>query len=282
MLCECHGHIMLDGASYADAERRHQDGPDEAAVRAALAQCARHGVAFYRDGGDRYMVSALAKKIAPEYGIDYRTPVFMAHKKGCYGDILGFGFADAAELRALVALARARGADFVKLAVTGIMDFSRDGMPSGGEMDMRQLREAVKTAHGEGFAVMAHVNGARAIENALGAGVDSIEHGYWPDEAAIDALVDTGAVWTPTRAAVSNLIATGQYERRVLERVLDEQARLLSKAYARGALIASGSDSGAYSVAQGVGARDELRLLGELGIDPSAGNARVAEVFRAG
>jgi imidazolonepropionase-like amidohydrolase len=279
-LFECHGHIILDGSNYAASMELHKNGVDTIAVRAALKKCAESGVAFYRDGGDKYFVSAYAKKIAPEYGIDYRTPVFMAHKKGCYGGMFGFGFEDMPGFRALVREIGARGADFVKLAVNGIMDFNGGGRPVGGAMDESELRESVNIAHGEGFAVMAHVNGATAIKAALRAGVDSIEHGYWPDREAADTLLQTGAVWTPTRAAVENLISTGKYRRGVLEGILDAQAQWLKYAYGRGAHIASGSDGGAYSVAQGGGTLDEYRMLGALGIDPAAGNERVAGVFR--
>jgi hypothetical protein len=280
-LFECHGHIILDGADYAASMARHKNGVDIPAVRAALKKCAESGVAFYRDGGDKCSVSACAKKIAGEYGIDYRTPVFMVHKKGCYGDMFGFGFDDMPGFRALVREISARGADFVKLAVNGMMDFNGDGLPVGGAMDGRELAESVNIAHGEGLAVMAHVNGADAIKEALHAGVDSIEHGYWPDREAADTLLQTGAVWTPTRAAVENLLGTGKYRRGVLLGILDTQAQWLKYAYGRGALIASGSDGGAYSVAQGEGTLDEYRMLGALGIDPAVGNERVAGVFRA-
>jgi imidazolonepropionase-like amidohydrolase len=271
---------MLDGAGLPAAAARHKNGVDTDVVRGALSLCASHGVTFYRDGGDRFMVSAFAKKIAPEYGIDYRTPVFMLHKKGLYGEMFGPGFESAAECRALIGKALAAGADFIKLAVTGIMNFHGDGSVEGPELSEGELREAVNAAHGEGMAVMAHVNGASAIKKALSAGADSIEHGYWPDDETADILIQTGAVWTPTRAAVYNLSASGGYDGAVLRPVLSAQAAVLRRACAGGALIASGSDCGALSVAQGVGTRDEYSLLGELGIDPARGNERIASVFR--
>jgi imidazolonepropionase-like amidohydrolase len=148
---------------------------------------------------------------------------------------------------------------------------------SGGDM-----REAVKAAHDLGLAVMVHANGAAAVERALEAGADSVEHGYWADPSGgtAELFARTGAVWTPTRAAVHNLIRAGAYGAGVLQAVLAAQAEQLKIACARGALIASGSDSGAFAVAQGDGTRDEYRLLGLLGIDPKAGNERVAAVFR--
>jgi predicted amidohydrolase YtcJ len=280
MAYECHGHIMLDGESYKAAAARHKNGVDVDAVRRALSMCAAHGVVFYRDGGDKLMVSAFAKKIACEYGIDYRTPIFMVYKKGLYGELFGAGFESAAECRALIGKARESGADFIKLAVTGIMDLRGDGSITGPELSEGELREAVNAAHGEGMAVMAHVNGAPAIKRALSAGADSIEHGYWPDDETCDILIQTGAVWVPTRAALHNLLAAGAYDETTLRAALSAQEKQLRRAYAGGALIASGSDCGAPAVTQGAGTRDEYSLLGRLEIDPAKGNERVARVFK--
>ena len=36
-------------------------------------------------------------RLAPKYGIDYRTPVFAIHKNGHYGSIVGRGFDDLKE-----------------------------------------------------------------------------------------------------------------------------------------------------------------------------------------
>ena len=71
------------------------------------------GVSFVRDGGDPYGVSELAAKLAPEYGIDYRTPIFAIHKNGHYGSIVGRGFADIKEFQSTSEKKQKRlGADF--------------------------------------------------------------------------------------------------------------------------------------------------------------------------
>lgn len=53
----------------------------------------------------------------------------------------------------------------------------------------------IHIAHEEGFAVMAHVNGAGAVKDAVEAGVDSVEHGNFMDEACLQALAESGTVW---------------------------------------------------------------------------------------
>ena len=77
--------------------------------------------------------------------------------------------------------------------------------------DAALIREMIAIAHGEGFAVMAHANGAQTIRDALEAGVDSIEHGAYMDGDTVRALARSGAVWVPTLSTVGNLIGNGRY-----------------------------------------------------------------------
>lgn len=279
MKYECHGHIIADGVSYADSMARHKNGVNEAFVRNNLKTVADHGIGFYRDGGDKYMVSAFAKKIAGEFGIDYRTPIFIAHKEGHYGGMYGRAFSNMKEFYALIREAKALNADFMKITVSGMLDFGDEGKIIGPVFSTAELKEAVHISSGEGFAVMAHVNGAENIKNALEAGVKSVEHGFWPDGSVIDYFLQTGAVWVPTSATVKNLIGAGRYNDDVLRNILDRQTVVLKEAYSRGVLIASGSDSGAFKVPQGSGTDDEYEILMALGIDPSMGNKAIEALF---
>lgn len=280
MKSECHGHIIADGVSYADAIERHKNGADEADIRKNLKAVAERGVGFYRDGGDKHMVSAFAKKIAGEYGVDYRTPIYITHKTGYYGSMYGRSFDNMAGFYTLVREAAALGADFIKITVTGMLDFNGAGNIMGPFFSTGELKEAVKIAGGEGFAVMAHVNGAENIKNALEAGVGSIEHGFWPDSSVIDYFLQTRTVWVPTCAAAYNLIGNDRHPGNVLQKIHNAQKTVLIKAYERGVLIASGSDCGAYMVGQGTGTDDEIAILNGMGIDPERGNRAIRERFK--
>ena len=89
---ECHAHIFMDGKNYKKAVERHKNGVDESVIRSHFACYQTQGIHFVRDGGDALGVSRRAKELAPEYGIDYRTPIFAIHKNGHYGKIVGKGF----------------------------------------------------------------------------------------------------------------------------------------------------------------------------------------------
>lgn len=280
MKYECHGHIIADGVSYQDAMARHKNGVDTGYVRQALSTVAAAGVRYYRDGGDKYGVSAYAKKIAGEYGLEYRTPVFIAHKTGYYGSMYGRGFDTLRDYRVLIRESMAQGADFVKLTVSGMLDFDNGGQILGPVFGGEELREAVRIAHGEGLAVMAHCNGADNMKMALESGVDSVEHGLWPDGSVIPYFLQANAVWVPTCVAVHNLIGEGRYSGGTLRHIHEAQRHVLIEAYRQGVLIAAGSDCGAYRVMQGKGTLDEYAVLAGMGIDPEKGNQTIRERFK--
>ena len=101
----------------------------------------------------------LASRLAPKYGIDYRTPVFAIHKNGHYGSIVGRGFDDLKEFHQRVLEAKESGADFIKIMTTGLLDFKNHGKVTGEPLEAEEVKEMVHIAHEEGFAVMSHTNG---------------------------------------------------------------------------------------------------------------------------
>ena len=280
---ECHGHVMMDGADYTAARHCHEHGVNMDVVRAELAALRSAGVTYFRDGGDALGVSARAAQIAPEYGIEYRTPLFAIHKKGHYGGIVGRGFSDLAEYRALVREAGRAGCDFIKVMVSGIVTFRRFGELSCPSLPADEIREMIRIAHGDGFAIMIHVNGDEAVRACVEAGADSIEHGNFLSGETIEALADSRTVWVPTVAAIAAFHGREGFDPAVTGAILDAHLEEVRKAAALGACIASGSDSGAVGVPHGPGIVREYELLAEAGMTQAQideGNARIRAVFR--
>ncbi len=87
---------------------------------------------------------------------------------------------------------RRQGGHFVKIMISGLMDFTHGGLTEPSLADS-EIRELIHIAHEEGFPVMAHTNGSQAVGQQL-AGVDSIEHGNFCDEDALQALAASDAV----------------------------------------------------------------------------------------
>ena len=171
---DCHIHMVLDGENWKAAIQRHENGPDRQWVRGILEQYARTGYDYLRDGGDRWGVGAAARSLAGEYGIRYRTPLAPLYHKGHYGGFIGVGFENVREYRELVCKNREK--DFVKIMISGLMDFDRFGVLTQPGLSAGEIRELVHIAHEEGYAVMAHANGAEVVRAAAEAGVDSVEH----------------------------------------------------------------------------------------------------------
>ncbi|MFR4428840.1 MAG: hypothetical protein ACLT4D_05540 [Blautia faecis] len=72
MFGECHAHLIMDGLNYKDAISIHKDHVNDEVIRKHLKAYEELGIVFVRDGGDALGVSERARKLAPEYGIDYR------------------------------------------------------------------------------------------------------------------------------------------------------------------------------------------------------------------
>ena len=208
---EAHAHFYLNGSDFRTAKEMHAGHPDEETVRRELAAYKKAGIHFVRDGGDRFGVSVLAGKIAPEYDIKVITPVFAIHKENHYGHIVGKSFRDMAEYRALVKEAADSGADFIKIMTTGIMDFKTADGITGEALTPAEVSEMVRIAHGEGFRVMSHTNGADHVKAAVEAGVDSVEHGNFQTEDSLACMAQAGTLWVPTTVTVKNLIGCGRF-----------------------------------------------------------------------
>ena len=257
MFGECHAHLAMDGINYKQAMARHVESPDVQHIRACFEAYQAKGVSFIRDGGDAYGVSHCAARIAPEYDIDYRTPIFAIHEQGNYGSIVGRAFTNIREYATLVDEAEALGANFIKIMTTGIMDFGEYGRITHHNLPAPTIREMVHIAHEKGFAVMSHTNGKRAVLDAVEAGVDSIEHGNYVDDECIAALAESRTCFVPTATVARNLIGCGQFPDEVLKRIVDTSYENIAKAIDAGCLVALGSDAGAVGVPHGQGVLDE-------------------------
>lgn len=254
---DCHIHMVLDGENWKAAIQRHENGPDRQWIRGILERYANAGYDYLRDGGDRWGVGAAARSLAGEYGIRYRTPLAPLYHKGHYGSFIGVGFENVREYRELVCKNREK--DFVKIMISGLMDFDRFGVLTQPGLSAGEIREMVHIAHEEGYAVMAHANGAEVVRAAAEAGVDSVEHGAYLDGEALRAMAENGTVWVPTLSAIGNLRGKGRFDETAVEQILESAMENAAKFAAMGGLVAEGSDAGAWAVPHA--ARTERALL---------------------
>ena len=251
MRVDCHMHMILDGEEWKSAIRRHAQKPDTAWIRNVLKTYHALGFVYLRDGGDRWGAGAAARALAPEYGITYRTPLAPLCKKGHYGGFIGENYENLREYAELVREHRKNGADFIKIMISGLMDFDRCGVLTEGGLPPEDIRELIHIAHEEGFSVMAHANGARTVEAAAAAGVDSVEHGAYLDEDALRAMAEMGTVWVPTLSTIGNLRGKGRFDEGAVRAILASATENVARFAGMGGLLAPGTDAGAWAVPHG-------------------------------
>ena len=266
-MVDCHIHAVLDGEDWKKALQRHAQGVDVPWVHRMLSAYRDAGFTYLRDGGDRWGVGKKARELASRYGITYRTPLAPLCQVGRYGGFIGKNYANMSEYTGLVRQARAEGADFIKIMISGLMDFDRFGVLTQEGLPKAQIRELIHIAHEEGFSVMAHANGARTVEAAAAAGADSVEHGAYLNEDALCAMKENGTVWCPTLSAIGNLRGRGRFDEKAVSAIYESAVENLRRFAKMNGLIAPGSDAGAWSVSHATGGNDEyghlFRALGD-------------------
>lgn len=251
MMVDCHVHMVLDGQDWRAAINRHRAKPDEPWIRARLETYRQLGFTYLRDGGDRWGAGAKARALAGEYGIVYKSPLAPLCMAGHYGGFIGEVYRNLREYADLVRKHREDGADFIKIMISGLMDFDRFGVLTEEGLRSEDIRELIHIAHEEGFPVMAHANGSRIVEAAAEAGVDSVEHGAYLSGEALHAMVENGTVWVPTLSTIGNLRGTGRFDEGAVEAILESALENVRTFAGLGGFAAPGSDAGAWAVPHG-------------------------------
>lgn len=163
----------------------------------------------------------------------------------------GAGLADGPD--AVTALARREhkmGATVIKIMPSGGVVSSGDD-PKAQLMTNEEIKAAVDTAHALGMKIAAHGHGKGAIDNAVRAGVDSIEHGTYADAESYALMKGRGTYFIPTLLTTQRLYDTAKTRPEALnpstvKKVLamGTGSAKLTNAYKAGVKIAMGSDTG--------------------------------------
>jgi len=162
-----------------------------------------------------------------------------------------------------VRLASKYGADLIKITATGGV-LSQQGRGLEAHFTDAEMRAIVKAANSLGLEVAAHAHGARGIEAAAKAGVQTIEHGTYIDEAAGKAMRENGTVLIPTLMAFQGIkqrLGKGIYTPVVEDKVQQVAAfaeSIIERAIMYDVKVAFGTDAGVFSHGLNAG---ELALL---------------------
>jgi len=162
------------------------------------------------------------------------------------------------------------GADLIKFMASGGV-LSKGDDPQASQYSQEEMKAIVEEAHRLGRKVAAHAHGAQAIRWASDAGVDSIEHGSYIDDAAIAAMKKNGTYLVPTLylsdwflenaekiGTPADLIAKAK-------NVMPAARKNIARAFAAGVKVGFGTDAAVYP--QGLNAH-EFAVMVKLGLTP--------------
>ncbi len=162
------------------------------------------------------------------------------------------------------------GATVVKVCATGGV-MSKGDDPQASQYSLEEMKALVADAHRLGRRVAAHAHGAQGIHFAVEAGVDSIEHGSYIDDAAIDRMKAKGTYLVPTLTTQDWLLQhihdkdTPPWAAAKQPAVAAAAMKNIAHAFARGVKVALGTDAGVFP--HGINAH-ELVLQVKLGRTP--------------
>ncbi len=163
------------------------------------------------------------------------------------------------------------GADVIKTCATGGVLSLADDVDTP-QMTQAELDALVDEAHALRRKTAAHAHGATGAKRAIRAGIDSIEHGSFLDDAALDMMKARGTVWIPTLTApwwIGQQMEHGRY----FPPEIAAKARAaiaginaaFQKGLAKGVKIGFGTDAAVYP--HGMNAT-EFGLMVGLGMKP--------------
>lgn len=184
------------------------------------------------------------------------------------------------------------GADLIKICTTGGVGSPRTHMLDE-HFTRAEIEAIVEEAHRAGKPVAAHAQGKAGALNAIRAGVDTIEHGYFIDDECIEAMLEHGTALVPTfglsrffRRSLEDPGALPAWRIAKQRECIEAMARSFPRAAAAGIPIATGSDTyGIPGRELGTSAEELVAMVQDGGIDAStvlywatAGGARVLGV----
>jgi len=275
-LINAHCHICMDA------------GPDPFAALGRLSQaevvlkaakrCERmlkNGITTARDlGGFHYVELALRDAIAAG---DFPGPRLLCAgplitMTGGHGWPIGLESDGPDEVRKSARQNLKHGVDCLKFMATGGV-LTPGVEPGSPQLSEEEMRAGVEEARHADRRTASHAQGTTGIKNALRAGIDTIEHGIYLDDEAIEMMLSQGSVFVPTLAAPYRIVEAGEakgipaYIVEKSRRVMDAHKRSFVDAMRAGVTIAAGNDGGTpFNPSEDL--VTEMRVMVEYGMTP--------------
>ena len=235
----------------------------------------RNGVVAVRDmGGLNYLEFGLKEAIDNDLipGPKMQLAGSLITMTGGHGHLIGREVDSPAEARKAAREQLKTGVDFIKIMATG--GVMTEGVePGAPQLTEAEMAAAIAEAYKAGRKTATHAQGNEGIKNALRAGIDTIEHGVFLDDEAIELMLENDVYLVPTLAAVHCIVEEGveagipEFAVKKSEAVMESHIRSFQMAREAGVKIAMGTDAGTPLNLHG-GNLYELELMVEYGMEP--------------
>lgn len=177
------------------------------------------------------------------------------------------------QFRAAARAELAKGAQFIKIGLTGGAASAHEGMADK-QMTDEEIAAVVEVAHGAGKRVAAHLGGDKPIQEFVKLGGDSVEHAYHMEEETAYLMKERGTFLVPT-LSVTNchnyLVGHGspEFQVRKLDETGEAHSQSIGNAIKAGVTICTGTDLLPSDPIDGTNATvREMELLVKAGLTP--------------
>jgi imidazolonepropionase-like amidohydrolase len=174
------------------------------------------------------------------------------------------------EARRAVRLNVKYGADVIKTCATGGVLSLTDDVDTP-QLTQAELNAIVDEAHALRRKAAAHAHGAEGAKRAIRAGIDSIEHGTFLDDEALDMMKARGTVLIPTLMATQGgreKLGKGMYPPPIeikMRAAIEAINQTVKRALAKGVRIGMGTDAAVYPHGRNT---EEFHMMVDLGMTP--------------
>lgn len=275
-LMDSHVHIMLD-ASADSMTQLVQETPVFSTVKAIhhLKETLLAGITTIRDlGGRDFMELELGR--AMKEGLLMGPQILGAGKvitmTGGHGHPIGREADGVDDLRRAAREQLKAGAHVIKVMATGGI-LTRGVEPGASQLTQEEMRGAIEEAHKAGRKAATHAQGRAGIRDAVLAGIDSVEHGFFLDEELIELMLKKDVFLVPTLVAPYSILQHGtgrgipSFVVEKTEKIHRIHQQSFSMAVKAGVKIAMGTDAGTPFNEHGKNLK-ELELMIKAGMDP--------------
>lgn len=281
-LFDCHVHLGMDYRVGSLASGNLGEDAQIAAVVASQARKAwRYGITTLRNCGTKNDIDIKVRDLIRQGVVPGARIVACGRTisiTGGHAWAIGHQCDTPEEVRKAARVQIRQGADMIKLFATGGV-MTPGSVPNAPQLTEEQMRVAVQEAEALGLLTAAHATGLRGAQNAIRAGVRSIEH-VMVDEETARMMKERGTWYVSTIAAryaiVNSTHPALEYARKKCKpQDLDQMVEALRWCRQYGVPIAAGTDA-ADDLQQQIGPslKTELCLYAKAGYTP-------AEILRA-